>query len=303
MIKIIIALFILTAILIIYLRANPASIVIGFNIISNIKNKVTRKIVTIGDDQWIYNSSGDGEKLVLLHGFGASKESWNKILPYLNKNYSIIAVDIPGYGESSKNMSSNYSINDQVVRLNAFITSLELESFHIAGNSMGGAIAGAYAAKYPSKVKILWLIAPAGIKSAKKSDFDNLYEKTGENIMIANTVEEFEQQMTWLYDSPPNLPEYIKQGIVELTGNETKFIEKLHTDLLINWTPLEETLIGFKGRVLITWGKNDRLTDVSGAAILHQVLPQSKFYLMPNTGHVPMLEHPKKTAAQFIDFK
>lgn len=253
------------------MSANPARIVVGVNIISSIKNSIVRKTVNIDSDQWVYNTAGHGEKLILLHGFGASKESWNDILPFLAENYSIVAVDIPGHGEISKNINSNYSIDTQLLRLNDFIKRLGLASFHIAGNSMGGAIAGAYSARYPSKVKSLWLIDPAGVKSSKKSDFEKLYEKTGKNVMVAGTVEEFDRQMTWFYHNPPDISDYMKRGIVDLIGSDATFANKLYTDLLLNWVPLEEVLTGFEAPVLITWGESDRLTEVSGAAILHNV--------------------------------
>ena len=61
-------------------------------------------------------------------------------------------------------------------------------------------------------------------------------------------------------------------------------------------------LAGLEIPVLITWGENDRLAHVSGADVLRGVLPQAEVHLMPNTGHVPMMEYPRATAKQFLDF-
>lgn len=299
--KIFIVLLVLLVV-IAYVIAKPASIVIAKNIVSGIQNNIVRNTAIVDSQHWVYSSSGQGEPVILLHGFGASKESWGEIIPFLAHSYHVIAVDIPGYGESSKDVNASYSINAQVLRLDAFVENLGLESFYLAGNSMGGAIAGTYAAKFPEKIKSLWLIAPAGVRSADKSDFDRFHEETGENVMVAGTVAEFDRQMSWLYHTPPEIPVFIKRGIVDLISVDSGVVKKLHTDLIRGWVPLEEVLQGFVGPVLITWGKNDRLTHVSGATVLHKVLPQAKTHLMAETGHVPMMEHPAKVAEQFILF-
>ena len=286
----------------IYLSINPSGIVVALNVVSRIRNNITHESIEIENCRWVYNRAGQGEILILLHGFGASKESWNEIIPYLMKNYSIIAIDLPGFGESSKNTNFNYSIDSQVFRLHAFIEQLGLKNFHIAGNSMGGAIAGSYAAKYPSGVKSLWLLDPAGVQSAERSEFEKFFEETGENVMVASSVEEFDRQMAWIYHNPPSIPGYIKRGIINLIGTDRSFSDKLHADLLSEWTPLEVVLAGLGIPVLITWGENDRLAHVSGADVLRGVLPQAEVHLMPNTGHVPMMEYPRATAKQFLDF-
>lgn len=290
------------SVVVLYLIFNPAYLVIGSNVIANIRNNITYESIDVGEQKWVYNRAGEGEPLLLLHGFGANKESWNKIMPLLAQRYFVISVDIPGYGESSKDINADYSIYAQVIRLHDFVNQLGLSSFHIAGNSMGGAISGAYAAQYPEQIKSLWLMDPAGVKSAQKSEFDLLFEQSGVNVMSVQTVDEFDRLLTWVYHKPPVVPDYIKRGIIDLIGGDAEFSRKLHADLIRDWTPLEETLSGYKGPVLISWGEADRLTHVSGAAVLHKVLPQSFVHVMPDTGHVPMLEYPQETAAQFFAF-
>ena len=121
----------------IYLSMNPSGIVVALNVVSRIRNNITHESIEIENCRWVYNRAGQGQILILLHGFGGSKESWNEIIPYLMKDYSIIAIDLPGFGESSKNTNFNYSIDSQVFRLHAFIEQLGLKNCHIAGNSMG----------------------------------------------------------------------------------------------------------------------------------------------------------------------
>lgn len=223
-------------------------------------------------------------------------------MPHLAESFTVIAVDIPGFGESSKNPNDDYGIYSQVARLQQFVDALDLKHFHLAGNSMGGAIAGTFAARHPDKVLSLWLLNPAGVESAQRSEFDLFYEEKGENVMLASTVEELDKQLAWLYHSSPEMPNLIKQGIVDLIGNSDDLSAKMHQDLTQSWPPLEQELQGFSKPALITWGDQDRLTHISGVYVLKDVMPQAKLNIMVNIGHVPMLEVPAKTAQAFIEF-
>ena len=87
--------------------------------------------------------------MVLLHGFGGDKSAWVRVSRYLTPHFRMVAPDIPGFGESSQDPSAHYGIVEQVERIDAFVHSLGLGTVHLGGNSMGGAIAGVYAARHP----------------------------------------------------------------------------------------------------------------------------------------------------------
>ena len=80
------------------------------------------------------------QSLLLIHGFAASKEGWLRYAAELTDRYHIVIADLPGHGESTKDMSLNYNIETQVENVHKIAQALNLASFHIAGNSMGGAI-------------------------------------------------------------------------------------------------------------------------------------------------------------------
>ena len=87
-----------------------------------------------------YLEGGKGDPLVLLHGFGANKDNWTRFAKHLTSHFRVIALDLPGFGESSLAPDGDYRTHVQAERLKAFIRALGIESFHLGGNSMGGNI-------------------------------------------------------------------------------------------------------------------------------------------------------------------
>src|SRR5262245_61750650 len=114
--------------------------------------------IEVGGHRIVYLVGGSGDPVVLLHGFAADKSNWVRVAADLTPHFRVVAPDLPGFGESTRDPSSRYAVPDQVVRVHEFVQALGLHDVCVGGNSMGGAIAGAYAARYPQEVKCLWLL-------------------------------------------------------------------------------------------------------------------------------------------------
>ena len=93
----------------------------------------------------------------------------------------MIAPDLPGFGESSLDPDGDYTIPTQVEWVKTFIQALGIKSLHLGGSSMGGAIAGAYASRYPNDLKSLLLISPGGVASSELSEMFHLIEEGNQN--------------------------------------------------------------------------------------------------------------------------
>jgi len=146
---------------------------------------LSKKVVEVDNYSIHYLEGGQGETILLLHGFSAGS---------LTENYHVVAVDLPGFGESSKIETDSYNIASQAKRVNRIVETLGLKKFHIGGNSMGGAISGKYTVDYPDKVLSLALLNTAGIHSAEKSEFRKLVAK-GDNPLLVKTPEDFRRTM------------------------------------------------------------------------------------------------------------
>ena len=111
----------------------------------------------------VHESHGSGEPLVLIHGLGSARTVWKRIHASLAEDFTAVAVDLPGHGESplpaDKKMDPR-SLADDVVET---MSRLGHDRFHVVGNSLGGWIALEIAAAYPERVRSVIGLAPAGL--------------------------------------------------------------------------------------------------------------------------------------------
>ena len=111
-----------------------------------------QKGIDIGSLHIEYLEGGEGEVLVLLHGFGGNKDNWTRVAKYLTPHFRVIAPDLPGFGESSKDFDASYTYSAQADRIHQFVQALGVDKFHLGGNSMGGNLSGNYAAKFEDDI-------------------------------------------------------------------------------------------------------------------------------------------------------
>jgi len=110
-----------------------------------------------------YTRSGAGAPLVLLHGIGMDRRAWDPVVPALARDFDVIAVDLPGFGESAPGRADPASLAEAVAGL---LTDLGVTSPHVAGNSLGGWVALELAALEPAglgPVASLTVLSPAGL--------------------------------------------------------------------------------------------------------------------------------------------
>ena len=87
-----------------------------------------------------FYEGGEGEPLVLIHGFGGSKISFVQTARWLTPHYRVILPEVPGFGATKRDLSRDHSIRGQVQTLYGFFNKLGIRRFHLGGNSMGGHI-------------------------------------------------------------------------------------------------------------------------------------------------------------------
>jgi pimeloyl-ACP methyl ester carboxylesterase len=166
---------------------------------------LVKKDILVDDHRIVYLEGGRGPTVLLLHGYSADKDHWTRFAAGLTKHYHVVIPDIPGYGESSKRMNAKYDLSSQVGRLHQFARVLGLAPLHIAGNSMGGLFAGAYAARYPGEVISLGLFNAAGVKSPQKSEVMKRAEQ-GENPLLLKDEADLPRVMGLAFANPPPQP-------------------------------------------------------------------------------------------------
>jgi len=124
---------------------------------------LSEKSIKVGKHTIYYHEGAKGETILLLHGFGGCKEHWVGFAKFFTSNYHVVAIDLSGHRKSSRIETKSYSIATQADRLDKIANALSLKKFHLAVNSMGGTIAGKYAAIFSDKLLSLNLIDTGGI--------------------------------------------------------------------------------------------------------------------------------------------
>lgn len=262
---------------------------------------VRKEIVLADGNHYVYLEGGRGEPLILLHGFGGNKDNFDRTAKFLTPHYRVIIPDHLGFGESDKPADADYSPTAQAKRLHVLADALGAGSFHIGGNSMGGQIALTYAELYTADVRSLWLIDPAGVWSAPKSEVRTLIETTGHNPLLVTNEDEFIQLVPFVMADPPFVPRPIMNVLAKERIDNFELEKKIFTQ--ISTDSLEERVRGLTAPTLIVWGDQDRTINVATAEILHGLLPNSHVIIMPDIGHLPMIERPQQTADDYLRFR
>ncbi|PVZ71965.1 alpha/beta fold hydrolase [Pelagibaculum spongiae] len=252
----------------------------------------------------------NAETVLLLHGFSANKDNWIRFTDALDEKYHVIAVDLAGHGDSEKSLTTNYGLVKQAERLDALMTGLGIETFHIAGNSMGGAISTIFSFNYPTKVKSLTLIDAAGVDGDTPSEYYQALAK-GTNPLIATDEESFEFRMDFTMSQPPILPWPLRPALFRKTMARVDINKKIFSDMIETKQHLIEsnfqqsmqtTFAEHKLPTLIMWGKEDRVLDVSAVAAFKQLMPAATVHIFDGVGHLPMVEIPNESAKVYQDF-
>lgn len=263
---------------------------------------VSEKSLQVGDHNWVYAEKGEGEVVLLLHGFAASKEVWMRMVADMPAGYRYIMPDLPGFGRSSYRADGNYDVPSQVPRLEAFVAQLGLTHFHLLGNSMGGNLALHYAAVYPQRVVTLGLFAPSGVTQPNPSPYTRAFLEHGDAKLIATSRADYMQIFNDAFVEPPYAPDFILNSLADVqVARRTEYL-RMYQQFWQQRMPLEPMLPTIRMPALLLWGDQDKILDVSAAQVFKQGLPNVETVVWPNVGHAPMLEKTADSARLYAGF-
>ena len=266
---------------------------------------VDKQTVVAGDTTWSYYEGGQGPTIVLLHGFAANKETWLEMAKGLTDHFHVVIPDLPGWGESSRNDNGDYGIPAQAARLEDFAKATGLQHFLLVGQSMGGAIAGVYAADHPERVAALGLMSSLGL-TFKDNDFVRDV-KAGKNPFIYSDREQLEALLARIFIKPPHLPGRIEDALINRNEKDRAFIERTFAELKQpeQAYALDPVIGKLQMPVLGIWCHDDKIIDVSALDTLRDGLKSSPSIgatVMNGCNHMPMLEKPEETARIITGF-
>ena len=218
--------------------------------------------------------------IVLLHGSGLSHIVWSLTEQYLsNKNYNVLAIDLPGHGNSEGNcLKSIEEISDWLEKV--FIE-LNVSELTIIGHSQGCLEALEYSSKYSKRVKNLIFIG-GSYRMPVNQDLIDLAE-SGDDKAV-------QLMMKWSYE---NSKKFIGGNPVEKIINSPRNIrEVLATDLVAcnNYKNGSEALKSINCPTLFIFGELDKMVNLDKGKKFAELIPNSKTHIIKDCGHMIMFE-------------
>jgi abhydrolase domain-containing protein 6 len=256
-----------------------------------------------GDFKWPYLDGGKGVPVVLLHGYGADKDRFGSLIPFLKRRHRVIIPDIPGFGEHLPDWSLSYGIHDQVGRLDGFLRAIGLERFHLVGLSLGGYLAGVYAARFPRRVNTLALMDSAGFASPVPSDARRIFQSVGRNIFLYSDEREMQALMDFLLYHPIKLPMALLRYWTRQGLSRQAWRAKLFDDLMAGGVyELDRLAPSIQAPTLVIWGAEDCICHVSCVDRILAMIKNCRAYIIHGCGHIPMIEYPALFRRLYLDF-
>jgi pimeloyl-ACP methyl ester carboxylesterase len=251
-----------------------------------------------------YRKQGVGDQnLVLLHGTGASLHTWEGWVGMMQDSFTIYTVDLPAFGLTGPHPDRDYSMDAYVQFVEEFVYKMGLNSFSLAGNSLGGGIAWNYTALNPDKIEGLILIDASGYPTEGNIGIFELARNPliGPLLKYVTPRNLIKKNLLQVYADDAKVTESLVDRYYQLArrkGNRQAFIDraKSHSE---NKTYLLPTI---KNPTLIMWGGKDDWNGIVEAYKFQEDLSHDSLIIYENLGHVPMEEDPFTTARDASNF-
>lgn len=252
------------------------------------------------------------DPVLLIHGLGATKASWITLIPALARSHRVVAIDLPGFGASSK-PSGRYDAPWFAERVFRFLDTLGYDSACVAGNSMGGRIALEMAMANGGRVRALACLCPAAAFTHRPALWLARLIRPEVGFLVGRLPRaRVREMLTQLFAQPSRIDKHWYEAAVDdfLSSWRSPRARRAFSRSLRNiyldephgekgfWTRLAD----LETPALFIYGKQDALITHHFGAKIAETLPAATVHLWDDCGHVPQLEHPERTADTVLRF-
>jgi pimeloyl-ACP methyl ester carboxylesterase len=246
--------------------------------------------------------AGSGPPVLAIHGLGGTKGSFLPTVAELGGRFRVIAVDLPGFGDSDKPLAASYDPRFFARAIVDLLDALELERVHLIGNSLGGRVALEVGLRDPDRVNRLVLLCPS-LAWRRDRPLVPLLRLTRPELGLVRLapralVEAIVRRVIPGADggwTAAGVDEFLRAYLTP-AGRAAFFAAARHIYLEEPhgeegfWTRLH----ALEADSLFVWGRRDRLVPIAFARHVEEALPQAR-HLELDCGHVPQVERPGET--------
>ena len=267
-----------------------------------------RRDVDLGGYSMHFIDMGEGEPIVMVHGYGDSTYCWHEnARSLLDAGFRVVLVDQPGLGRSGTPPEPYvYSIENQASAILSLLDRLEIERFDLVGSSMGGGISLLIGLNHPDRIRKIIVVDPACYRSTIHG-FQRLLTVPGVRP-VASAL-----KGRWLIRHELRSVYFDKEKVDDVlvdeycrAMNKSGFIEVLAS---LTQEYFSAVFLGMAARygrmeppVLIVWGELDTWVPLVDGERLHDRIPASQFEVIEKSGHLPHQERPEAFNPLIIEF-
>lgn len=261
------------------------------------------KFIEVGGAKIHYVQAGKGCDLVLLHGIGASVFVWRFLFPLLQGRYRVTAIDLPGFGQSSKEASRDYGLDAQSRVVSDALTAIGIERAVLVGSSMGGAISLWMSKLFPDRFETVVTLAPATDSRRLPTQLRHfavlspILRRALNRRLIKRLVGRVVTRQGLVTDAVVDA--YMKPFFSDQGVGVRSFWAAM---ALLSDRRLPAGLKGLKAKILVIYGARDLLVTRRGIDRLIRILPGAKLAIHEEGGHHIMEDEPAWTAKQIEAF-
>lgn len=248
---------------------------------------------------------GSGPSVVLLHGIGGSWRQWSPVLAALEGGCEVLALDLPGFGESPPRPGVPATIPGQADAVEAELDSAGLSSAHLVGNSSGGWLALELARR--GRARTVVALSPAGMWTAREDAYRFVILRNAHYAArlisrvpaLTRTPARRLLLNWWLFMARPG------QWSAEQAAQQMRMLGGAPSYMdFLEWTRGRrvEGLGEVTCPVLVAWGSRDLLLPRRQAVRFVRELPDAELRILPGAGHLPMADAPQLIASTILDF-
>ncbi len=253
--------------------------------------------------------AGTGRPVIMLHGLGGTKASFLPTVAALSGSFRLIAVDMLGFGDSSKPLGASYGPGFQAGTIEQLLDALELERVDFLGHSYGGRVALELGFRHPERVRRLVLMTPAmaWLRERRWAPYLKLVRPELGLFQLAprSVVDAF---MKWALpgsDTPWAASAIDEFGRIFAGARgraafyaalRSIYLDEPHGDQGF-WTQLRQ----LAPESLFIWGMQDRLVSTGFIKHVEAALPAAR-HVELDCGHIPQIERPRQTHAAIEKF-
>ncbi|MDH2443719.1 alpha/beta fold hydrolase [Amnibacterium sp. CER49] len=245
--------------------------------------------------------AGTGEPLLLLHGIGRSLEDWSEQFDRLGDRFALIALDLPGFAHSDR-LPQAATLEAYAAFLPRLLDALGVHGpVHVAGNSLGGAVAMTLAASRPDSVRSLVLASSAGFGREVTLALRLLaIPPIGRRLLVPSRDASARAERSIFVDRTLATDDRVAWGLALASrpDHATTLLEVARSlgtfrGVRPRWRRrLLERLATLQIPTLVLWGEGDRVLPAAHLPAAAVALPSAETHLFAGTGHMPQIERP-----------